>query len=88
MDDYYDLLGVEPGAETADIKSAYREQKAALDAKGDKGAVSRLNKAWNVLSDPYQRGRYDAQRETTVETGELEPASSVVTDDAPPPRRR
>ena len=60
MDDYYDLLGVEPGAATADIKSAYRDKKAALDAKGDKGAVARLNKAWNVLSDPYQRGRYDA----------------------------
>jgi uncharacterized RDD family membrane protein YckC len=88
MDDYYDLLGVEPGAETADIKSAYRDKKAALDAKGDKSAVARVNRAWNVLSDPYQRGRYDEQRETAVETGELEPASSVVTDDAPPPRRR
>ena len=65
MDDYYDLLGVDPDAEVADIRAAYREKKAVVsdrtddDAKADAAA---LNKAWNVLSDPYQRDRYDQTR--------------------------
>src|ERR1700741_927723 len=88
MDDYYDLLGVDPGADSADIKSAYRDKKASLDASGDKGEVARVNKAWNVLSDPYQRGRYDAQRETAVESGDLVGAAAAPTDAPPPPRRR
>jgi uncharacterized RDD family membrane protein YckC len=69
-DDYYELLGVDEGAPTADIRGAYREKKAALDAKGDKTEIARINKAWNVLSDPYQRGRYDQQRADTTDTGE------------------
>ena len=69
-DDYYDLLGVDADAEVADIKAAYRERKAAVaertddDAKADAAA---LNKAWNVLSDPYQRGRYDQTRADHVD---------------------
>ena len=65
MDDYYDLLGVDADAPTDDIRAAYREQKAALDDSTDgdaKADAAKLNKAWNVLSDPYQRGRYDEQR--------------------------
>ena len=61
-DDYYDLLGVDSDAPTDDIRSAYRDKKAALGDQGDKADAAALNKAWNVLSDPYQRGRYDEQR--------------------------
>jgi hypothetical protein len=62
MDDYYELLGVGSDASVDEIRAAYRERKAALDAAGDATAktdAARLNRAWNVLSDPYQRGRYD-----------------------------
>jgi len=65
MDDYYELLGVDEDAPVDDIRSAYRDKKAAVDTStGDyaKSDVAKLNKAWNVLSDPYQRGRYDQQR--------------------------
>ena len=80
MDDYYSLLGVDKDAKTADIKEAYRERKASLDTGSDAGKAdaAKLNKAWNVLSDPYQRGRYDAQREQGP--GE---EVDVDTDDAP-----
>jgi hypothetical protein len=88
-DDYYTLLGVDPDAETSDIRAAYRDKKASLDAKGDKTEVARVNKAWNVLSDPYQRGRYDEQRSQTDEAGELEEATVASAHDSePPPRRR
>jgi uncharacterized RDD family membrane protein YckC/curved DNA-binding protein CbpA len=99
MDDYYELLGVDSGAATGDIRSAYRDKKAALDAKGDKVEIGKLNKAWNVLSDPYQRGRYDQQRSEAGEAengdGEVETVgaarastSSGGTTASPPARRR
>jgi curved DNA-binding protein CbpA len=90
-DDYYELLGVEPDTATGDIRTAYRERKAALDAKGDKAEIGKLNKAWNVLSDPYQRGRYDEQRGHAAENGDELEAAPVATPaerEAPAPRRR
>jgi len=84
MDDYYSLLGVDADAPTADIRSAYRDKKAALEAKNDKHGIAALNKAWNVLSDPYQRGRYDAEREQATDGGELVEAATS----AQPPARR
>jgi curved DNA-binding protein CbpA len=64
MDDYYSLLGIDSDASVDDIRGAYREAKDALDTSSDSGRsnAAKLNKAWNVLSDPYQRGRYDEQR--------------------------
>jgi uncharacterized RDD family membrane protein YckC len=85
-DDYYNLLGIAPDAPTQDIRDAYREKKTALEAKGDKAGVAQLNKAWNVLSDPYQRGRYDADRENDDGAGEGDVA--VVDASPAPPRRR
>ena len=70
MDDYYELLGVEDDAHVDDIRAAYRDKKASVDTSaGDdaKSDVAKLNKAWNVLSDPYQRGRYDQQRATAID---------------------
>jgi curved DNA-binding protein CbpA len=73
MDDYYELLGVDEDAPVDDIRSAYRDKKAAVDTSaGDdaKSDVAKLNKAWNVLSDPYQRGRYDQQRTEQADDGD------------------
>ena len=94
-DDYYSLLGVDPDAATNDIREAYRDKKAALDAKGDKTEVARVNKAWNVLSDPYQRGRYDEQRRAVRATvdvvdGDAVPVKTTAgrSGSGEPPRRR
>jgi curved DNA-binding protein CbpA len=64
MDDYYSLLGVDAEASVEDIRGAYRTRKEDLDTSSEAGRddALRLNKAWNVLSDPYQRGRYDEKR--------------------------
>jgi Flp pilus assembly protein TadB len=93
-DDYYTLLGVDPDATTDDIRTAYRTRKDALDTATDAGKAdaAKLNKAWNVLSDPYQRGRYDEQRARASDDDEadddvsVEPASNGAR--RPQPRQR
>jgi uncharacterized RDD family membrane protein YckC len=73
MDDYYSLLGVDTEATVDDIRGAYRDRKDGLDTATESGRADavRLNKAWNVLSDPYQRGRYDEQRAAAAAAGTL-----------------
>src|SRR6266404_4093081 len=73
MDDYYSLLGIDADASVDDIRGAYRVRKDGLDTASDAGKAdaAKLNKAWNVLSDPYQRGRYDEQRSTAEAQGTL-----------------
>ena len=58
MTDHYELLGVEPDASKDEIKAAYRAEVADADSS----RRAQLNRAWNVLSDPVQRDRYDEQR--------------------------
>ncbi len=63
--DYYEILGVKPGASEQDLKSAFR--RTAKDchpdvAVGDKGAEQKfkeLNEAYEVLKDPQKRAAYD-----------------------------
>jgi curved DNA-binding protein CbpA len=91
MDDYYELLGVDEDAPVDDIRSAYRDKKAAVDTSaGDnaKSDVAKLNKAWNVLSDPYQRGRYDQERTTATDTDTDTDDEYEDDDDAPVTRSR
>lgn len=81
MDDYYSLLGIDADASVDDIRGAYRELKNGLDTSSDAGRAdaAKLNKAWNVLSDPYQRGRYDEQRNGNVDAD----ADADGADDSP-----
>jgi len=58
VSDFYDLLGIEAGADKDTIKDAYRDK---LDG-ASQSERAKLNKAWNVLSDPVQRERYDGAR--------------------------
>lgn len=70
MINYYELLGVQPTAEKEEIRVAYRE---ALESEPDAAAKAELNTAWNTLSDPSQRARFDKR----LMAGEPEPSNAV-----------
>lgn len=63
--DYYEILGVERGADEAEIKKAYR--RVAMKHHPDRNAgdtaseekFKEANEAYEVLSDPQKRATYD-----------------------------
>src|SRR5215468_10969566 len=60
--DYYRILGVDRGANDKTIKSAYRKlaRKYHPDVnKGQDAHFKEINEAYEVLSDPEKRRRYD-----------------------------
>jgi DnaJ-class molecular chaperone len=60
--DYYRILGVDRGADSKAIKSAYRKlaRKYHPDvAKGKEEQFKEVTEAYEVLSDPEKRQRYD-----------------------------
>jgi hypothetical protein len=63
-DNYYALLGVPIDADADTIKRAYRQlaRRYHPDLAGPQGAVQmkRINRAYDVLSDPEKRLNYDA----------------------------
>jgi uncharacterized RDD family membrane protein YckC len=72
-DTYYEALGANPEASRDELRAAYRDRiselEAAREGKGvteaqlqqNRQDVARVRAAWNVLSDPFQRKRYDEQ---------------------------
>src|SRR5579871_532711 len=65
MRDYYEILGVDRGADDAGLKSAFR--KLAMEHHPDRnggcedaaGRFKEINEAYSVLSDPQKRAAYD-----------------------------
>lgn len=65
MRDYYEVLGVERGADEAALKSAFR--KLAMEHHPDRnggcedaaGRFKEINEAYSILSDPQKRAAYD-----------------------------
>ena len=65
MRDYYDVLGVSPGAGADEIKRAYRQlaRRYHPDISGEErgAAFLELSRAYAVLRDPDRRRSYDAR---------------------------
>jgi len=73
--DYYEILGVKPDANEAEIKSAYRRlaRKYHPDVSKETGAEERfkaINEAHEVLRDPSKRSAYDQLRNRGYRPGE------------------
>jgi curved DNA-binding protein CbpA len=63
--DLYGILGVDPGADRATIRVAYRTLARRHHPDMPGGSASQmvvLNAAWSVLRDPFTRKAYDRQR--------------------------
>lgn len=56
---HYDVIEADPRAAKADLKAAYVAALDAAQAAGDADEVAAVRRAWQVLSDPVQRQRYD-----------------------------
>jgi molecular chaperone DnaJ len=72
--DLYEILGVTRQASQEDIKKAYRQLARELhpDVNGDAAAVERFKQvtgAYEILSDPQKRQRYDAFGQTNGPAG-------------------
>ena len=69
---YYETLGVDPDASRDELRAAYRSRVESLESaregtgvnettlQANREETARVRAAWNVLSDPFQRQRYDA----------------------------
>jgi len=73
--DYYQTLGVEPGAGEAEIKAAYRRlaRKYHPDVSKEAGAEEKfkaVNEAYEVLRDAQKRASYDQLRAQGYRPGE------------------
>lgn len=72
--DYYELLGVSRNASKEDIKRAYRRlaRKYHPDVNKEEGAEEKfkeINRAYEILSEPEMRARYDRFGEAGVGSG-------------------
>jgi molecular chaperone DnaJ len=61
LPDLYEILGVSPEASPDDVKRAYRKKarESHPDAGGDEETFKQVTHAYQVLSDPEKRVRYD-----------------------------
>lgn len=58
---YYELLGITPSASRSEIDAAYKRvaRSAHPDTGGNAGLFRLVKVAYDTLSDPQRRGRYD-----------------------------
>ncbi len=87
---YYEVLGLPPGATTDQIKKKYRElaRKFHPDVAQDKNlsqlTFTQINQAYNTLSNPERRAQYNGTlQSTTVPSAPSTPAKTTPVQSAP-----
>ncbi len=85
--DDYRVLGLHPGASQDEVRAAYRRQAKQLlpNAGGDSEKLRSLKKAYETLSNPTSRRRYDRQRVQFRQPSQA--ANPLVTDEPQQPPR-
>src|SRR5690554_4428996 len=74
-EDYYEILGISKNATAAEIKKAYRKKAIQYHPDknpGDQEAEAMFKKAaeaYEILSDPNKRSRYDQYGHSAFEGG-------------------
>lgn len=71
--EYYGLLGKPPDASAAELKRAYYKlaMKQHPDKGGDKEAFQKLGTAYQTLSDPEKRAKYDKFGAKSLDPGQM-----------------
>lgn len=78
MADLYETLGIARDASADDIKQAYRKmaKKHHPDREGGNAAAfNAITKAYDVLSDPARRAKYDQTGDASVDPDNLDAAA-------------
>jgi trans-2-enoyl-CoA reductase len=66
---HYALLGVEPSADAAQVRAAYRKQAVKFSPDREPERFARLQAAYELLSDASRRAAYDADLEAASADG-------------------
>ncbi len=85
--DYYEVLGIQRDAEAAAIKKAYRklalewhpDRHQGADKEGAEETFKRISEAYEVLSDPEKREKYDRFGENWEHGQDFDPGSGERT---------
>ena len=80
MLNYYRILGVNPDADTSEIRRAFRllARRHHPDAGGDEELFKQIGIAFYVLSDPQSREEYDRQMHFREETPKRHPREMPI----------
>lgn len=87
----YKILGVSPRASHDEIKAAYRKLAIQLHPDRNKDTdttpqMAKVNRAWNLLSDPTTRSAYDIRGDRTLDHEDTPPSPrpTSTTQQKPP----